>query len=145
MTVNIYIYHTIRGPGKKKGAYAYVLETEIDKKIVTVEDVNLLEPITEHKAELEILLKTLKRLRKTCDVLVIGANDYIRQGFETWLDNWKATNWLNAKGKEVANKELWQQVDTFRDTYNIKICEPSQHEYMYWMKNETERILKNEG
>ena len=35
VTVNIYIYHTIRGPGKKKGAYAYVLETEIDKKIPT--------------------------------------------------------------------------------------------------------------
>ena len=142
MNVNIYIYQTIRGPGTKKGAYAYILETEIKGKTVTLSDVNILEPMSENKAELVTLLKALKRLRTECDLNIIGAGNPIKTGIETWIDKWIHSDWKNAKGKEVANMTEWQQLATYKDKYNITVSDQEEHQYKNWMKSEAEKKLK---
>lgn len=142
MQVNIYVHQTIKGPGTKAGSFTYILETEIDGKVATLTKTDILEPMSENKAELNVLLQALKRLRKECDVLVVGASPYIKQGVECWLEKWVAAGWKNAKGKDVANMEEWQQFLEFSKKYHIKICGPSSHSYSYWIKNETEKKEK---
>lgn len=139
MVVNVYIYQTIKGPAKKKGAYTYILETEKDGKTITLTDTNILEEMTEKKAELTVLLKALQRLRKECEVNVIGASIHIKTGFETWLDKWIKADWKNAKGKEVANMTEWQQLAGFREKYKITVTEMQEHSYKNWMISETEK------
>lgn len=139
MEVTIYIYQTIKGPGTKSGAYSYILETQIDEKIHTLTDIGLLENMSENKAELVTLLKALKRIIKDCTVQIIGQNDYVRIGCETRVDKWKDAEWKNAKGKEIANLEEWQQLIVYRDKYNIKFLDQKEHTYKNWMKTECEK------
>lgn len=141
--VNIYIFQSIKGPGTKPGAYTYILETDKDGNIVTLTDSGKLEPMTEKKAELVVLLKALKRLRKKCEVHVFGVSMAMKIGFEVWIDRWIEAEWKNAKGKEVANKEEWQQLLEFKNTYEITLSEFSGHSYMNWMQQEARKKVEN--
>lgn len=141
--VNIYIYQTIKGPARKAGAYAYVLETEINGKTATLTKIDKLEAMTENKAELTVILESLKRLRKECLVTIIGAKGYIIQGNEL-LERWKEAGWKNAKGKEIANKDEWQQFLEYKEKYCIEVVGESTHEYLQWMERETERKTMEE-
>ena len=89
MQVNIYTYQTIKGPGTKAGTCTYILETEVKGKLVTLTKSESLEPMSENKAELTVMLKALKRLRKECEVTIYGESNYIKQGAESWLDRWQ--------------------------------------------------------
>lgn len=142
MNVNMYIYQTIKGPGTKKGAYTYILETEVKGKSVTLTDTNFLDSMSENKAELNVLLKALKRLRMECDVTIIGATQYIKSGFEQWLDKWIEADWKNAKGKEVANSIEWHLINIYRQKYNITVSDQEEHQYKKWMIAETEKKLR---
>ena len=142
MQVNIYTYQTIKGPGTKAGTCTYILETEVKGKVATLTKTESLETMSENKAELTAILKALKRLRKECEVTIFGESNYIKQGAERWLDGWVAAGWKNAKGKEVANKEEWQQFHEFRTKYNITISSPVQHSYSNWIKGETDKKEK---
>lgn len=137
--VNIYIYQTIKGPGTKAGSYTYILETEINGMTATLTKTDTLEPMTENKAELTVLLKALKRLRTKCSVQVIGSSDYVRQGAEKWLKDWARQDFKTAKGKEVANKEEWQQFLAYQEACDIVFTPGKSHSYRNWMQEETER------
>ena len=110
MTVNIYIYQTIKGPGTRAGSYTYILEADVNGKVATLTSTDTLEPMTEKKAELTVILKALKRLVKDCDVMIVGCSAYLITAINQWLDNWENSNWKNAKGKDIANKEEWQEL-----------------------------------
>lgn len=140
--VNLYIYQTIKGPGTKSGAWAYVLETESNGKIATLTDKGITESETENKNALAILLKALKRLRMDCDLTIIGANNYIKTGFTQWIDKWIASDWKTAKGNPIANIEEWQQLREYREKYNITISDQEDHTYLKWMKAETNELME---
>lgn len=139
MTVNIYIHQTIKGPGTRAGSYTYVLEADVNGKVATLTHTDILEPMTEKKAELIVILKALKRLVKQCDVMIIGCSLYLVTAVDQWLDNWLLHDWKNAKGREIANKEEWQELLKYIRKYRITFVEECQHEYLYWMKSETEK------
>lgn len=139
MLVKIYVYQTIKGPGTKSGSYTYILETEIKGKTATLSKTDILEPMTENKAELTILLEALKRLRASCDVEIIGTSEYVKQGFENWIDGWIESDWKNARGKDVANKEQWQQLAEYMKNYSIAISTEKDHAYSQWMQKETDK------
>lgn len=140
MKVNIYIYQTIKGPGTRAGSYTYILEADVNGKIATLTNTDVLEPMTEKKAELTVILKALKRLVKECDVLVVGVSPYTIQATNDWIDKWIENDWKNAKGKDIANKEEWQELLEYIRKYNICFCGECQHEYLYWIKRETEKM-----
>lgn len=139
MVVNIYTSQTIRGPGKKSGAYCYILETFVKEKPVTITDKGILEPMSENKAELTILLKAFKRLRKDCEVCIYTDSQHIKTGINDWLEKWKQSNWRNAKGKEIANIQEWQQIYAYSEKYNIVMVNTETHSYRQWMKAEMEK------
>ena len=142
MKVNIYMYQTIRGPGRKAGAYTYILETEIKGKIATLTKTGSFKECTENKAELSVLLEALKRLNKECDVEVFGAGQYIHSGVNDWMEGWIKSGWKNAKGKEVANQVEWQELLKYMEMHHITLNEKAEHSYSNWMKEETDKEKK---
>lgn len=142
MIVNIYVYQSIRGPGTKKGAFTYILETEKDGKLVTLTQSGILEPMTEKRAEILVVIKALERLRKECEVHVIGVSIPVKTAFESWIDKWIKNDWKNARGQEVANMTEWQQICEFRNKYAITMTEFQDHSYKNWMIRETEKKAK---
>lgn len=142
MIVKIYIYHTIRSPRSTYGAYSYILETEINKKIATLTKIGILEDTKFNKAELDVCLGALKRLTKVCDVVLVGVSNYIINGLNEWLPKWVENEFKNAKGEEVANAKEWQQFWEYTKVHHITAVGECNHEYLYWMKQETEKALK---
>ena len=39
-------------------------------------------------------------------------SNYVKQGIESWIKNWKKNNWRNSKKEPVKNKDLWQALDS---------------------------------
>lgn len=144
MIVNIYLYQTIKGPGTKAGYYTYILETYIKGKAATLTVTDKLEPMSENKAELTILLKALKRLRKQCDVVIYGLNNYTVSGINEWAETWLAAGWKNKKGKDIANKEEWQEVMEYLVKYNIATSS-EENSYSRWMVEQTEKEREKDG
>ena len=122
MVVNIYTYQTIRGPNVKKGAYAYILETEIKGKTATLTDIGIIEPMSANKAELTILLKALKRLRGECDLHIFTESLYIMSGIETNLDKWEQNGKSpGLKGKRMLSGYIYSNMNIQKKKYWI-IC-----------------------
>lgn len=149
--VNIYTYQTIRGPNIKKGAYAYILESEIKGKTGTAKDIGIIEPMSANKAELTTLLKALKRLCSECDLHIFTESMYIITGIEINLDKWEQNGWKTSKGEEIANISEWQQINEYRKKHKMSVayCGKTKecintvsHEYQEWMKWETNKKLK---
>ena len=39
-------------------------------------------------------------------------SQYVTEGFDEHLDNWKNNGWKTSKNKPVKNQELWEELDT---------------------------------
>ena len=139
MKVNIYIYQTIKGPGTRAGSYTYILEADMNGKIATLTSTDTLEPMTEKAAELTVILKALSRICKECEIQIVGCSPYMVQATSEWINNWIENDWKNAKGKEIANKEQWQNLLEYMRKYSITFTKECQHEYLNWIKSETEK------
>ena len=41
-------------------------------------------------------------------------------GINTWIVNWKKSKWIGSNKKEVKNKDLWIELDTLIQDFNIQ-------------------------
>jgi len=74
---------------------------------------------TNNKMELTAVIKALTAARKHAEVEIHTDSQYVKNGMQSWIKNWKKNNWKTADKKPVKNKELWQQLDELAS--NIKI------------------------
>ena len=58
---------------------------------------------------LEAILEKRKwRSRKVC---VVCDSQYVKNGIQTWIKNWKKNGWRTANKEPVKNKDLWLELD----------------------------------
>ena len=98
---------------------------------------------TNNKMELQAAIEGLKVLKEPCNVILTTDSKYVMDGITSWIDNWKKNNWKNAAKKDVKNKDLWIELDSFVVKHNIKwswVKGHSGHE-----KNEIADELANKG
>ncbi len=73
---------------------------------------------TNHRAELLGSIVALEYLRdhpQPQPVPIFSDSQYAVDGFnQQWVANWQQHNWLNAKGKPVGNRDLWERLDSLR-------------------------------
>ncbi|MCW8347591.1 ribonuclease HI [Vibrio sp. ZSDZ65] len=58
---------------------------------------------------------------------VYSDNEYCVKGYNEWLDGWKAKGWRKANNKPIANRELWQLVDTLRSRKFVHVVKVKAH------------------
>jgi len=46
-------------------------------------------------------------------------SQYVRNGIQSWIKNWKANGWRTASRQSVKNKDLWVVLDTLSDERNV--------------------------
>ena len=61
--------------------------------------------------ELTAVLSGLKTLNRPCDVVICTDSQYVKNGMESWIHNWKKNGWKTAGRQPVKNADLWQQLD----------------------------------
>lgn len=58
---------------------------------------------------LEAVLEERKwRTRKVC---VVSDSQYVKNGIQTWIKNWKKNGWRTSNKEPVKNKDLWLELD----------------------------------
>jgi ribonuclease HI len=102
------------------------------------------EPMTtNNRMELTAVIEGLRALKRGCEVTIFTDSQYVKNGIESWIHNWKKKGWKTAAGKPVLNRELWEALD--------EAC-VSHHVNWKWVKghagdpgNEEADRLANEG
>ena len=137
-TVNIYTDGACRGnPGI--GGWGVLIEYEDISK----EDFGGEKNTTNNKMELQAAIEGLRVLKEPCVVNLTTDSKYVMDGITSWIDNWKKNNWKNASKKDVKNKDLWIELDSFVAKHDVKwiwVKGHSGHE-----KNEIADYLANKG
>ena len=74
---------------------------------------------TNNRMELMAVIRALVAAHRHDAVEIHTDSQYVKNGMQTWMKNWKKNNWRTADKKPVKNQDLWQKLDEL--TQNIKI------------------------
>jgi ribonuclease HI len=74
---------------------------------------------TNNRMELMAAIQTLKSLKRRCTIKIYTDSKYLQNGIKQWIASWKANGWKTAAKKDVKNKDLWQQLDTLIQKYDV--------------------------
>ena len=98
---------------------------------------------TNNIMELTAVVEGLKLLKFPCEVELYSDSAYIVNAFnQGWIYNWKKKNWKTADGKEVKNKEIWQQLYDLTQIHKVifnKVKGHSDNEY----NNRCDELARN--
>lgn len=141
--VRIYTYTDVKGPRRRAGHYAYLLEADTGKGPATLHKVERVEgPETENRVQLMAALAALRRLKRNCELTICTHSPYLAAAFERgWIAEWERNGWKNGKGEPVANMGEWQEMAELLNAHEFSF-EVGKHEYSEWMEHE---IRKEKG
>ena len=66
---------------------------------------------TNNRMELLAPIKALALLKKPCKVILTTDSQYVKNGINQWIHNWRKNGWRTADKKPVKNADLWQRLD----------------------------------
>ena len=83
---------------------------------------------TNNIMELTAIIEGLKALKQECDVEVYSDSAYSVNGFnQGWIYNWMKKGWKTADGKDVKNKELWQELYSLTKKHKVTFIKVKGH------------------
>ncbi|GLR70159.1 ribonuclease HI [Agaribacter marinus] len=74
---------------------------------------------TNNRMELLAAIEGLNALTTSCDVTLYTDSQYVKNGIQQWIHNWKKNNWRTASKKPVKNADLWKRLDTVVKTHQV--------------------------
>ena len=74
---------------------------------------------TNNRMELMAVISALTAARKHKAIEIHTDSQYVKNGMQSWMKNWKKNNWRTADKKPVKNQDLWMKLDELAT--NIKI------------------------
>ena len=119
----------LENPGN--GGWAAIIIINKEKKIISGNQKNT----TNNRMELLTPIEALKTLKINSEIEIITDSKYVKLGITEWINNWKKNGWKTANKKEVKNIELWKELDSLVENFNIKWS---------WVKGHSTDQLNNE-
>jgi ribonuclease HI len=74
---------------------------------------------TNNRMELTAAIEALKHYHNRENITLITDSKYVKDGIQSWIQNWKKNGWKTAAKKPVKNKELWVELDDLIAKHNI--------------------------
>ena len=77
---------------------------------------------TNNRMELQAVIEGLLALKRPARVKVVTDSSYVKNGMESWIEGWKARNWMRKTSnglKPVKNVDLWQKLDRVRQIHDV--------------------------
>lgn len=83
---------------------------------------------TNNRMEMAAAIRALAMLEMTesCAIALYTDSTYLIRGITQWIWGWRSRGWKNSEGKDVANRELWEEL--LRQVTRLK---PSTIEWKY--------------
>ena len=75
---------------------------------------------TNNRMELTAAIEALQNLKRGCDIDLHTDSQYVRDGINGWIINWKANGWRTSNKKPVKNADLWQRLDEARQRHRME-------------------------
>ena len=75
---------------------------------------------TNNRMELTAALNALLYFRENKELEIFTDSKYLKDGIESWIQNWKLNGWKTATKKPVKNKDLWLDLDKEIARHKIK-------------------------
>ncbi|MEW9798671.1 ribonuclease HI [Alteromonas sp. CYL-A6] len=66
---------------------------------------------TNNRMELMAPIAALNSLNEACQVDITTDSQYVKNGINQWIHNWRKNGWRTADKKPVKNADLWKQLD----------------------------------
>jgi ribonuclease HI len=77
---------------------------------------------TVNAMELMAVIEALKALKQAgSSVQLFADSNYVVRGVNEWLADWIRRGWKNARGEQVANLDLWQQLQTLLEQHTVTL------------------------
>jgi ribonuclease HI len=77
---------------------------------------------TVNAMELTAVIEALKALKQAgSSVQLFSDSNYVVRGVNEWLADWIKRGWKNARGEQVANLDLWQQLQKLLEQHTVKL------------------------
>ena len=74
---------------------------------------------TNNRMELTAVIIGLESFKLRKKVTIITDSQYVKNGINQWIVNWKRNGWKTASKKPVKNKDLWQILDSLVQKHHI--------------------------
>ncbi|BAO43713.1 ribonuclease HI [Thiolapillus brandeum] len=74
---------------------------------------------TNNRMELQAVIEGLGALTRPSTVTVVTDSQYVKNGMNQWIHNWKRNGWKTAARKPVKNADLWQQLDALVQQHQV--------------------------
>ena len=113
--ITVYTDGACSGNPGKGGWGVVILENNKDEIFLNGGDNNT----TNNRMELTAAIEALKHYQKREDITLITDSKYVKDGIQSWIQNWKKNGWKTAAKKPVKNKELWVELDDLITKHNI--------------------------
>jgi ribonuclease HI len=89
------------------GGWAFIATNGRD----TVERSGAESNTTNNRMELMAVINALRAARKHAELEIHTDSQYVKNGMESWIKNWKKNNWKTASRQPVKNQDLWMELD----------------------------------
>lgn len=118
--VKMYIDGACRGnPGP--GGWGAILRYRNAEKQIKGAEANT----TNNRMELMAAIMALESLKSRSQVVMTTDSQYVKNGINEWIHNWKRNGWRTASKKPVKNVDLWQRLDKAIHAHRVD---------WYWVK-----------
>lgn len=102
---------------------------------------------TNQRQELLAIIKgcewALRNRTKNEIVEVFSDSAYAINGIrQRWYEKWRRNGWKNSEGKDVANRDLWEQLVPFCDHFMFRFFKVKGHEETYYNIKADELAVK---
>ncbi|WP_099033306.1 ribonuclease HI [Lacimicrobium alkaliphilum] len=74
---------------------------------------------TNNRMEMMAAVAALETLKEPCEIHLTTDSQYLRQGINQWIHNWRKNGWRTADKKPVKNVDLWKQLDQLSQKHNV--------------------------
>lgn len=119
-TVKVFVKTSLQGPCIRDGRYAAVVEYISSRGAVTREISGEEKETTYHRSVLLAIIEALDLLKVECSVTVYTDCIFVKNTAERGSpENWRRSEWKKADGREVKNRDLWQQFTELAGRHEI--------------------------
>ncbi|QBQ64776.1 ribonuclease HI [Actinobacillus indolicus] len=74
---------------------------------------------TNNRMELRAVIDALNALKEPCQVRLHSDSQYMKNGIQKWIFNWKKNNWRTSNKTPVKNQDLWIALDQAMSSHQV--------------------------
>ncbi len=75
---------------------------------------------TNNRMEITAAIRGLEATEVADDITIYTDSQYLVNGITSWIFGWMKKDWKNTEGKDILNRDLWQELYTVAEDRNIK-------------------------